>query len=190
MISLNEDSQTKWRADNAECLRYEYDLSPTDVVIDIGAYHGEWASQIFCRYGCQMVVVEPGPWIVGFPCAEVVNKAAWIHDGKLKFGGAYYYSSSYEKGETEYECFDINPLLSRYDEIALVKMNIEGSEYSLLKHIIGAGLHTRIKNLQVQFHRIEDQPVDEWYSEIEQELLKSHQTTFKYAYCWESWQRA
>src|ERR1051326_3364598 len=143
-ITLNEESQAEWQARNLEYLRYEYDLKPDDLVIDIGAYRGEWASQIFCRYGCKLIVIDPGPWIVGFEQGEVINKAAWINGGKLKFGGAFYYSSAFEDQTHEYECFDINSLLSQYGEIALVKINIEGAEYGLLDHIIRAGLHHRI----------------------------------------------
>lgn len=188
-VTLNEESQAIWQSQNLEHLRYEYDLSPDDVVIDLGAYRGEWANEIRARYGCHLIVVEPGPWIVGFEHGEVINKAASDHDGKLKFGGAYYYSSTYEDPTHEYECFDINSLLSKYDEIALVKINVEGAEYSLLNHILEAGLHSRIRNLQVQFHLIEGEPVGEMYGAIASRLRETHYPTWYYPFCWESWKR-
>lgn len=188
-VTLNETSQTEWQEKNLEYLRYEYDLKPDDLVIDIGAYRGEWASQIFCRYGCRLIVIEPGPWIVGLPVGEVINKAASDHEGTLKFGGAYYYSSGHEEPTHEYECFDINSLLSKYDDIALVKINIEGAEYELLSHVINAGLHKRIRNLQVQFHLIEGQPVQEWYNFIAQSLSPTHTQSFYFPFCWENWFR-
>lgn len=190
-LKVNPDdvSQTIWQESNSEHLRYEYDLKPEDTVIDIGAYRGEWSSQIFSLYHCKLVLVEPGPWIVGFPIGEVINAAASTHDGKLKFGGAYYYSSSFEDGETVYNCFDVNKLLEKYDEIALVKINIEGAEYDLLSHIINAGLINRIKNLQVQFHTIEDQPYKVWYEEVKNKLLQTHHPTWLYKFCWENWER-
>lgn len=188
-VTLNEESQAVWQQQNLECLRYEYDLQPSDLVIDIGAYRGEWASQMFCRYACKMIVVEPGPWIVGFPVGEVINKAASTHDGVQKFGGAYYYSSSYEEPTHEYECFDINSLLAKYDEIALLKVNIEGAEYPVLDHIINHGYHTRIKNLQVQFHQVDPEPWQSWYSHIAARLQDTHETTWRYDFCWENWRR-
>lgn len=188
-VTLNEESQAIWQSQNLEYLRYEYDLKPDDLVIDIGAYRGEWASQIFCRYGCKLIVIEPGPWIVGFPIGEVINKAASTHNGMEKFGGAFYYTSAHEDSTHEYECFDINPLLSKYDEIGLIKCNIEGAEYELLNHIIDAGLHKRIRNLQVQFHLIQDEPIEEMYGTIAAKLKETHFLSWYYPFCWENWRR-
>lgn len=188
-VTLNEDSQAIWQSQNLEYLRYEYDLKPDDIVIDIGAYRGEWAEQIFGRYGCRIICIEPGPWIVGFEHGEVINKAASDHDGVLKFGGAYYYSSSYEDPTHEYECFDINSLLSKYDEIALVKINIEGAEYDLLEHIYRGNFTSRIKDLQVQFHLVEGEESIMRYEVISELLSETHSITWEYPFCWENWRR-
>lgn len=188
-VTLNEESQAIWQSQNLEHLRYEYDLKPDDLVIDIGAYRGEWSSEIFARYGCKVIVIEPGPWIAGFEHGEVINKAASVRDGKLKFGGAYYYNSAHEDPTHEYECFDINSLLSKYDEIALVKINVEGAEYELLNHIIDAALHKRIRDLQVQFHLLEGEPVEEMYGAIASKLRETHYLTFYYSFVWENWRR-
>lgn len=188
-VSLNNESQAEWQANDLEHLRFEYDLSHDDLVIDIGAYRGEWGEEIHSRYGCKLISIEPGPWIVGFEYGQVINAAASDHDGMIKVGGAYYYTSAHEEPTHEYPCFDINPLLERYDEVALVKMNIEGDEYRLLNHIIGAGLHKRIRNLQVQFHEIEGEPFAEWHEVIQTELSKSHQLTYFFPFCWENWRQ-
>lgn len=189
-VSPNVASQKEWQEKNLEYLRYDYDLKPDDLVIDIGAYRGEWATKIFAQYGCKLILIEPGPWILGFEHGEIINKAASDHEGVIKFGGAYYYTSAYEEPTHEYPCFDINSLLSNYDDIALVKVNIEGAEYSLLKHIMSAGLHKRIRNLQVQFHEIEGEPYQEWHEEIQTELAKSHKLTWFQPFVWESWEHA
>ena len=188
-VTLNETSQAEWQSNNLEYLRYEYDLKSSDVVIDIGAYRGEWASQIFCRYGCRLIVIEPGPWIHGFPIGQIINKSASDHEGVLKFGGQYYYSSEHEEPTHEYPCFDINSLLTKYDEIALVKINVEGGEYSLLDHIIEAGLHRRIRYLQVQFHCIEGEPYEDRHERIQRALSETHDLAWFYPFVWESWTR-
>lgn len=188
-VTLNEEAQTEWHTKNLECLRYEYNLKPTDLVIDIGAYTGEWATQIFARYGCKLIVVEPGPWIIGFQHGEVINKAASTFNGKLKFGGAFYYTSAHEDLTHEYECFDINELLSQHEEIALLKMNVEGAEYDLLPRMFSAGLQKRIRNLQVQFHLIEGQDCHAGYEMIAAELENTHRLEWRYPFVWESWNR-
>lgn len=188
-VTLNKESQAIWQAQNLEHLRYEYVLEPDDVVIDLGAYCGEWASSVFSRYGCRLVCVEPGPWIVGFPYGDVINKAAATYNGTMSFGGAYYYTSAHEPQTHEYPCFDVNELLCEYDEIALLKLNIEGGEYVLLNHVIDANCHLRIRDLQVQFHLIEGKPIEEMYGAIADKLTLSHRLTWRYPFCWENWER-
>lgn len=187
-VTLNEESQAIWQSQNLERLRYEYDLQPDDVVIDLGAYRGEWANEIRSRYGCCVIAVEPTDCIDDYPC-EFIKKAAWTFDGKLKFGGAFYYTSAFENAVTEYECFDVNSLLSRFDDIALVKINIEAAEYELLNHVIDVGLHKRIRNLQVQFHLIEGEQVEDMYGAIASKLRDSHYLSWFYPHCWENWRR-
>jgi FkbM family methyltransferase len=189
VITLNDTSLKQWQDERLEHLRYRYDLTPDDIVIDLGAYQGEWAKEIYERYKCKLICVEPTEHISKPEFAKVINKAAGTHNGKQSFGGAYYYTSSFEPGGTEYDCFDIAELLQLYDEIALLKINIEGAEYDVLNHIIDKYLHVRIKNIQVQFHQIEGRPFQKWYGEIESKLLQTHSAEWRYPYCWENWKR-
>lgn len=186
-VTLNETSQSEWQRDNLEHLRFEYDLHEDDVVLDVGAYRGEFAEAIYRRYHCRLIVVEPTDSIVGFELGTVIHKAAWVHPGVIRTGGQFYYTSQYEEGAGEYPCIDINPLIASLPEISLCKINIEGAEYELLKHIIGAGLHHKIRNFQVQFHQIEGEPFDEWYQSIAAALSETHDVQWKYPFCWESW---
>lgn len=172
-----------------EHVRYEYDLKPDDIVFDIGSYRGEWSEEIYDRYLCRIVGIEPGPYNAFTHFHRFINKAASDHDGVMAFGGAYYYSSAHENPVETFPCFDINPVMAEYPEIALVKCNIEGSEYELLSHVISANLHLRVKNLQIQFHQIEGEPFVEWYDLIVAELLKSHERQFDYRFCWEGFSR-
>lgn len=121
-------------------------------------------------------------------CFEALdNRAAWIKDGKIKMGGQYYYTSICEPGATWYNAVDIAPFLQR--EIAVLKMNIEGGEYTLLQYIIGKGLHVFIRNLQVQFHLIDGQPCEELYNIIADSLKETHELTWRYPFVWENWKR-
>lgn len=187
-VTLNQESLDFWQRENLERLRYEYDLKPDDVVIDLGAYRGEWASEIRARYGCCVIAVEPTDSIDGWQC-ETIKKAAWLFDGKLRVGGAYYYTSAFEPATHEYECFDVNCLLSRFDEIALLKINVEGSEYDLLEHIYKAGLMPRIRDLQVQFHLIEGEDSRMRYEVLSELLMETHTLAWQYFFCWENWRR-
>lgn len=188
-ISLNENSLAAWQEQRLEHIRYEYELTPDSRVIDLGAYQGEWANEIFARYGCKIVAVEPTEYILGFKNGIYVNKAASTHKGKMSFGGRAYYTSTFEAGDHEYDCFDVNGLIEQYEVIDLLKMNIEGTEYDVLNHIIDGGMINRIGNIQVQFHQIEGVPYDQWYKELVTKLSETHSLTWRYPFCWENYKR-
>jgi hypothetical protein len=175
MISLNPDSLKQWQDENLEHLRYEYDVKPGELIIDIGSYHREWSNEMINRYGC---VAE---------CFDVLdNRGAWTHDTKIRMGGAYYYTSMHENGESWFDCVDIAPYLQK--EIAVLKMNIEGGEYELLRYIIDCGIMKNIRNLQVQFHLVDGLYCDDLYELLRNILIKTHSLSWRYPFCWESWE--
>lgn len=188
-VTLHTENLTTWTQERKEYLRYQYDLSPGDVVIDLGAYQGEFSKEIYARYKCKCVAVEPSEYIRDFKDGEIINMAASTHKGKLQFGGRAYYASIFEPTDHEYECFDVNELLARFEQIALLKINIEGAEYDVLGHIIDHGYMSRVKNLQVQFHQIEGCPYERWYEELVKKLSLTHEKTWGYDYVWENWRR-
>ena len=65
-------------------------------------------------------------------------------------------------------------------------MNIEGGEYDLIEHIIQQNLISNIRNLQIQFHRIDsDSPAR--YKNIVEQLSLTHTQIWNYQFVWESW---
>lgn len=179
MVSLNQEILKQWQEQNMEPLRYAYDLYPDDIVLDIGSYRREWGKEIESRYGCSVNYFD-----------ALDNKAAWLFDGTIKMGGDYLYTSIYaEKVDKEYRCVDIAHYLQ--EEIALVKINIEGGEYELLNYIIDRGLMNNVVNLQVQFHLIEGMIAESerMYNELAKRLKQTHEISWRYPFVWESWQR-
>lgn len=178
MISLNSESLKTWQKLDLESKRYEYiDIKPGEKILDIGSYQREWSNMMIHKYG---VTTE---------CFDVLdNRGAWIKDCKMKMGGAYYYTSLYEPDNGQwFNLVDIAPFLQ--EEIAVMKINIEGSEYLLLQYIIAKNLQNNIRNLQVQFHQIEGQPYEQMYEGIASVLSETHELVWRYPYCWENWKR-
>jgi len=177
MISLNKDSLKQWQDENLEHLRYEYDVKPGELILDIGSYQREWSNEMIKRYDC---IAE---------CFDAIdNRAAWIKDGSITVGGNYLYTSFYDQeNERLVECEDIGKYLCQ--EVAVCKINIEGGEYALLKHIISGYYMPNIRNLQVQFHHVEGLDTAQLYEEIRLLLLMTHTPEWKYPFCWESWKR-
>lgn len=175
VISLG--SQKEWQEKNLEHLRYEYPMKAGDVVLDIGSYRREFGQQ-FELMGCKVEYFD-----------ALDNRAAWTHDGTLKMGGQYYYTSMFDEGELgqvrEFKCVDIAPYLQI--EVALCKINVEGCEYELLPYMMP--YMKNIKFLQVQFHLIEGDDSEEKYNKIAEQLTNTHRLMWRYPFCWESWER-
>lgn len=178
MVSLDQKNLKIWQEENLEYKRYEYDLSPDDLVLDIGSYQNEFGNKIKEMYGCKIEAFD-----------ALDNRAAWTYDGALQMGGQYYYTSLYDKDtpQNEFKCVDIAPYLQR--EVGLVKINIEGGEYELLAYIISQGLIKNIRNLQVQFHLVDAVNLDNIYNTIAHQLSLTHKLEWRYPFVWESWTR-
>jgi hypothetical protein len=178
MVGLNKESLKVWQDQNLEHLRYDYEIGPHQRIIDIGSYQYEWVRGMIHR--CKYVIMSE--------CFEALdNRAAWKFDGHIEVGGAYYYTSSLLPPTGSVQCVDIAPYLQ--NEIAVLKMNIEGGEYELLSYIIEKGLHKNIRNLQVQFHEVEGLPYQLLYDGLAVELSKTHKLSWRYPFCWENWER-
>ena len=164
--------QTEWQEKKLEYLRYQYDLKSTDKVLDLGSYRREFADEIIKKFGCSV------------ECFDALDdRAAWIREGELRLGGAFYYTSAFDDKEVKtYKCVDIKPFVK---DIALCKINIEGMEYDLLDYMMP--FISEIKHLQVQFHLIPDH--EKRYKRIADQLSKTHKLSWRYPFVWESWER-
>ena len=190
---LHPVSQAYWVGHHLEYLRYKYKLMPHDLVLDVGAYNGDFAEEIHNQHGCQVICVEPTDSIFRLQHKDwcrIINKAAGTEDGTVRMGGLFYYTGMFETsdewGFKEFPTFDINTLLTQ--EIALAKLNVEGAEYQLMPHILESGLQMNVKNFQIQFHLLTPESEKE-YCIIKKKLSETHQIEWRSPYCWESWYR-
>ena len=69
-----------------------------------------------------------------------------------------------------------------------MKINIEGSEFELLDHMIDTGYISKVKHLQIQFHNfVNDSEVKR--KTIRDKLKYSHKNIFNFPFIWERWDR-
>lgn len=197
-------SLKRWLADNGEqTLRLNYPLNASDIVFDLGGYVGDFAAEVHNRYKCKVYVFEPHPvyyekCVARFsanPDIKVFNYGVSDQDGEFVLSNCEDQSSFLEnkssKGETilcKVRKFStiLNEL--KVKSIALMKINIEGSEYPLLEHIIASDLSPRIDNYQIQFHNFEPHAVKR-RKKIIKSLQKTHECTWCYKFIWENWQK-
>lgn len=178
-----------WIANDMEKKRYQYDLKPNELVIDLGGHEGLFAIEIYNKYQVRVIVVEPtgaANWLQSAYGIEVIQKAASVDYEALQFGGQSYYTSAAEVGDTVYPCFDVLDLMT--DDIALMKINIEGMEYAVLKHIIDHDRAHMVRNFQIQFHHINEMS-EVAYAHLNAQLGKTHKLDWRVPFCWESWSK-
>lgn len=191
-ISLHPTNLSNWQENKLEYKRYDYPLCPSDTVLDLGSYQGEFARKINDMYGCHVVCVEPTDAITGLQrngAFTIINKAVSTYTGRMRFGGLFYYTSAYQDGYSwrDFDCIDVNDVFDR--EYALVKINIEGSEYEVLRHLLDNDKLKLAKNLQIQFHFIEGRDCCKEYREIAERLCDTHRLQWHSGFVWESWER-
>lgn len=199
IVSEKELAHKLWLADEGDkTLRQSYTLVPSDIVVDLGGFEGQWASDIFSRYLCTIHVVEPvKKYALGIAKRFQCNQKIHVHQialgakaGKIAISIAGDASSSFKVSETvdlsHVVPFDLWMDEHGIDSIALLKVNIEGGEYDLLEYLIEKNIAKKISNIQVQFHDF-IQDSDCRMTRIKESLSKTHHLTYEYKYVWENW---
>lgn len=184
---------------DGESLRYKYDLNENSIVFDLGGYKGQWASDIYAMYNCQIIVIEPQPVfferiqerfqknskIRVYPFAlGKSNRQEFIsyeEDASSSFSGHSNNADVMTIEDVHY--FFENNSISKVD---LMKINIEGGEYELLNRMIETGLIKRVKNIQIQFHDFVPNAKIEMEN-IHIKLSITHKLTYQYKFVWENW---
>lgn len=170
------------------------------IVADLGCYdhEGQWPSLPVLVDWYQPEVIygfDPDPHmklarkVNGTP-ARLQHKAAWTYDGEITYQRGLVHGRKGtigvgpENPEDKYiggrmgmigigsetcRCFDFSAWLAKYGP-AVVKMDIEGAEYALLRHLRDQGTLSLISELLVEWHFYVDEeilaeltcPVKEW----------------------------
>lgn len=200
LFPTEHDKEVKrwFAADGDENLRFAYDLHNDSLVIDLGGYKGQWASDIYARFNCRVLIFEP---VKSF--ADKIEKR-FLRNPKIKVfclalgacsrkesialneDGTSLYKNSLEKVTIQFEDAVNFFTSNNIKNIDLMKVNIEGGEYELLPKLIESGVICNIKNIQIQFHDIATDS-EERMSKIQNDLLKTHTLTYQYKFVWENW---
>jgi FkbM family methyltransferase len=183
-------------------LLFDVDVDERSVVLDIGAYDGEWSEQVSRRYGSTIYAFEPDPTSFRRMAARLVDQPNVV---PLRYGlgdtdqtaalaldgpGSSIYSQSGLFGTAQVQLREVTSVLDELgiEHVDLLKVNIEGGEYDLLDRLIEAAWLPRIRLVSVQFH--------EWHPNayrrrrsIRRALRRHHQEAWNYPWVWEYWRR-
>ncbi|MBD3260631.1 MAG: FkbM family methyltransferase [Candidatus Altiarchaeales archaeon] len=182
-------------------LRTDYPLDGNSIVLDVGAYRGDWTEKIVSLYDAHVYAFEP---VLKY--AEMVTKRFSTNPKVCVFGialldvdGQQTILSS-EKGDDGSSLYGAGKPLETittrntssvfremsWDTVDLMKLNVEGAEYQILKSLLNGGLISCIKNIQVQFHDFDESMVRQRDS-IRDSLRSTHEETYCVPFVWENW---
>jgi FkbM family methyltransferase len=184
--------------DAKEMLKTSFPLDRSSVVIDVGGYRGDWASDIYSRYRCRILILEPVPTFCGHlrkrfagnPDIQIIQAGLDAHSKEavisLQEDGTSLVRGSESKQNVQ--MLGIEDLLEQehLDRISLMKANIEGAEYDLLDHMMEHGLTARVDNFLIQFHDFVPDAKARM-GRIQEGLRATHRPLFQYGFIWEAW---
>jgi FkbM family methyltransferase len=180
----------------------DVEVDDRSVVLDVGAYSGEWSGQVSERYGSKVFAFEPDP--TSFP--KLVERLAKHRNARaLDYGlgcrdhvaslalagpGSSIYGANGAFGAAAVQIRDVSLVLDELgvDHVDLIKVNVEGGEYDLFDRLIETSWLHRIRLVSVQFH--------EWHPKahtrrrrIRRSLRETHEQVWNYPWVWEYWRR-
>lgn len=176
-------------------------LTSGSIVFDLGGYEGQWASDIYASYpGCKLFIFEPVQAQAQFiknrfkknKDVSVFQLALGDKSGAMELSLDNNCSSSFVHAEgaatesVEVISFQEFVKSNKVDHVDLLKINIEGGEFDLLKHLIETGLIKKINSIQVQFHDFFPNAI-ELRREIREQLSITHKEDWNFEFIWEGW---
>jgi len=179
-------------------VRLNYDLNENSIVFDLGLYMGDFTEKIVNKYDCFVYGYEPIQKYYDIslhkfennPKIKIFNYGLGDRTETVKIIDSADSSSIYQEALDDFEVvniIDISDEISnlKIEKIDLMKINIEGAEYTLLDRMIKSGIIEIVDNLQIQFHKEHENEITRDY--IQSHLKNTHNLTYNYTYVWENW---
>lgn len=199
----HEKRVAEWREmEEAGDLRLDYPLTRDSIVLDVGGYKGQWASDIFARYVCTVHVYEPVPSFAhdiaqrfaandsivvhpeGLGATTRVETAVPQSDATTIPAG----DQGSAPGGVTVQVRSASDAIDSLgvERIDLLKLNIEGMEFELLESLLDLGYLPRITYLQVQFHNFFED-AEARREAIQHRLRLTHEMDYCVPFVWEGW---
>ncbi len=190
-----------WKSLEPKRLRYVYNLNQDSIVFDLGGYKGQWSSDIFSMYTCNIFIFEPIKKYYEFITDRfkynskiktfnfgLSDKDTEIEAGLADDGTSIYNTNTKEKEKIKLKSISDFINSRNIKNIELIKINIEGGEYDLLENMIKTGTINKCSNIQIQFHDFVPNAQSRM-QKITKDLEKTHRPTYKVDFVWENWEK-
>ncbi|MGC1507626.1 FkbM family methyltransferase [Ketobacter sp. MCCC 1A13808] len=184
---------------------HEADLTADSIVLDVGAFTGEWAQHIIQRYNPNILAFEPDPknYAALLQKAEIYPKLKPLRYGLAdkdevmqisisSMGSSLFENPNSPSGsdtaEVQIHAIDSAWKMLELGTVDLMKINIEGAEFPLLERMIQCDMLKNVDSFMIQFH--------EWHPgayhrrrKIRKALAKTHNCVWDYHFVWEKWDK-
>ncbi len=197
----------RWNKDGGDfALRYNYFLNENSIVFDIGGFKGDFASDLYARMPCKIYIFEPvneyyltikkrfkfNNMIEAFNFGLSNKTESKLIEIKGESSSIFFnnFNNTNNDSKEKINLVDINDFIQEKNifEIDLMKINIEGGEYNLIKRLLKKNKICNIKYLQVQFHYLNKNSIQE-KNQIRKLLKNTHYCQYCYEFVWENWIR-
>ena len=191
-----------WFQDNEKTSKkLDYNLNSNSVFFELGGYSGDYSEEIASLFNPTIYIFEPDKEffdklvtrfknntkvkILNFALSNKTENLNLVKDGE---------SSSINKVSNERTVQVKGILLSNFikenliNKIDLLNMNIEGSEYIVLREMIKNSEINKIESIQIQFHK------NVHFYRVQRKLIhfhlkKTHKLVWSYDFVWERWDK-
>lgn len=182
-------------------LLYEHlPVNTDDVVIDGGGFEGTWTDELLCRYGCRVIIFEPvRQFAESLRQRYAANQRVRVipqglsRDEKecaihIAGSGSSLFRDSLNTSTEMIQLCNFGAFLRQKElnDIACLKLNIEGGEYDVLEQLIQEELINVCRSILVQFHQIHTDSENRRHT-IQKTLTRTHACRFDYPFVWEYW---
>jgi FkbM family methyltransferase len=187
-------------------LLFKHNLNADSIVFDVGGFRGEWAEKIIDRYDSHVHIFEVMPrFIEQIEEKYQDNEKITVHpfglfnancsqELSVKGPGSSLFNATTADGrQAQTVTVALRDIKEVMDEIAvervdLLKINIEGAEFPLLKRMIETNLFEHFNDIMIQYHEFAPNPHWQRYM-INRALKKTHKRVWNYPFVWEKWSR-
>ena len=208
-LKIKTDTQfqllEKWYKDDPHNIKKSTfsHLSEKSIVFDLGGYEGQWTSDIYSRYNCNIFVFEPVSAYANLIKDRFIqNSKIHVFDYGLassaqkvpisvdEFASSIINSKIKSKNTEIIELIDFKEFMVQHqiDSIDLIKINIEGAEYDLLEYLLNKNIINNIQILLIQFHNFsKDAHIK--MKRIQERMAVTHHQVYDYPFVWNCWQK-
>lgn len=172
-----------------------------ELAVVLGGFKGQ-SSLEFATRGYNVMAFEPMPSFAKEIrslaerrqlAIEVIEAAASDSDGELRLEEngertAREKAGANAKNSVAVKKLDfVHWIKNLESEIAILEINIEGSEFEVLPNLLRSGEIHRIKRLNIQFHKISSDSI-ELQEGIRESLGITHTLMWSFDWLWEAWE--